>query len=199
MTRTLPAQTKGETNCTATNRNGTGKVARKSLAEQIDRLDQTLDGLADNLNQAVSAAVKDAVQNVPLEVLTNPDLANLIRGAAGPAQPGALTGEQTTKPNRPGFLSRVWGKTRWAVLAACGAVGLGASQLARTALFLAEKTWGCCRHLAGLVGSGLAWLWSRVKALAQQTVALITRPAEVAWSWMRDTSWFAKDLAPLTS
>src|ERR1700722_14194127 len=38
-----------------------GRVARKSLAEQIDRLDGILDGLAEALNGAVSDAVKDAV------------------------------------------------------------------------------------------------------------------------------------------
>ncbi len=34
---------------------------RKSLAEQIDRLDAILDGLADGLNEAVCTAVKEAV------------------------------------------------------------------------------------------------------------------------------------------
>jgi hypothetical protein len=55
---------------------------RKSLAEQIDRLDGILDGLADGLNQAVVTAVKEAVgvavreavQAVLTEVTTNPDL-----------------------------------------------------------------------------------------------------------------------------
>ena len=34
--------------------------SRKSLADQIDRLDQILDGLADGLNEAVASAVKQA-------------------------------------------------------------------------------------------------------------------------------------------
>src|SRR2546422_122011 len=38
-----------------------GRV-RKSLAEQIDRLDRILDGLADGLNAAVAAAVQEAVR-----------------------------------------------------------------------------------------------------------------------------------------
>jgi hypothetical protein len=68
--------------------------ARKSLAEQIDRLDRILDGLADGLNeavadavtQAVSRAVKQAVQGVLTEVLTNPDLRAKLQGsAAAPA------------------------------------------------------------------------------------------------------------------
>jgi hypothetical protein len=34
-----------------------GKAERKSLAQQIDRLDLILDGLADGLNEAVADAV----------------------------------------------------------------------------------------------------------------------------------------------
>jgi hypothetical protein len=55
---------------------------RKSLAEQIDRLDLILDGLSDALNEAVAAAVsqaagqavREAVQAVLAESLTNPAL-----------------------------------------------------------------------------------------------------------------------------
>ena len=42
---------------TSATRNGT---IRKSLADQIDRLDNTLDGLSSNLNEAVASAVKEA-------------------------------------------------------------------------------------------------------------------------------------------
>jgi hypothetical protein len=68
--------------------------ARKSLAEQIDRLDRILDGLADGLNeavadavtQAVSRAVKEAIQGVLTEVLSNPNLrAKLQSSAVAPA------------------------------------------------------------------------------------------------------------------
>jgi hypothetical protein len=55
---------------------------RKSLAEQIDRLDHILDGLSEALNDSVASAVKDAVtmavqeavRGVLTEVLSNPDL-----------------------------------------------------------------------------------------------------------------------------
>jgi hypothetical protein len=66
-----------------------GRVVRKSLAAQIDRLDNMLDGLADGLNEAVADAVKsavadavrEAVQTVLTEVLTNPDLVARLRAA----------------------------------------------------------------------------------------------------------------------
>jgi hypothetical protein len=78
---------------TATNVNGT----RKSLAEQIDRLDSILDGMADGLQgavadavrQAVTAAVQEAVRGVLAELLTNPDLLALLRGTVPAATPHA--------------------------------------------------------------------------------------------------------------
>ena len=56
----------------------TNGQARKSLAEQIDRLDAVLDGLAEGINDTVVAAVKEAVgaavQAVLREVLSSPEL-----------------------------------------------------------------------------------------------------------------------------
>jgi hypothetical protein len=68
----------------------TNSKVRKSLSEQIDRLDKILDGLAEALNgavadavtQAVSLAVKEAVQTVLTEVLSNPDLRAHLQGSA---------------------------------------------------------------------------------------------------------------------
>jgi hypothetical protein len=65
--------------------------ARKSLAEQIDRLDRILDGLAEGLNEAVagavqtavSLAVKEAVQSLVAEVLSNPDLMQRLAPSPG--------------------------------------------------------------------------------------------------------------------
>src|SRR5262249_36173607 len=66
-------------------------TARKSLAEQIDRLDNILDGLAEALNESVAAAVQQAVgeavavavQAAVVEVLTNPQLQKRLHPAAG--------------------------------------------------------------------------------------------------------------------
>jgi hypothetical protein len=71
---------------------------RKSLAEQIDRLDAILDGLADALNEAVADAVKDAVtaavqeavHAAVVEVLTNAELRKRLGVVPTPAsQPSA--------------------------------------------------------------------------------------------------------------
>lgn len=93
-----------------TNTNGR---ARKSLADQIDRLDQILNGLSDGLNQAVAEAVRLALT----EVLSGP-LAEAIRQAAEaavqdtlvrPKGPGVVP--PATVP-RPGLLDRLAARVR---------------------------------------------------------------------------------------
>jgi hypothetical protein len=76
---------------TTTNTNGRG---RKSLAEQIDRLDAILDGLADNLNEAVAmaaassvkevltVAVEKAVHAALVEILSNPEVEKRLTAKA---------------------------------------------------------------------------------------------------------------------
>ena len=58
---------------------------RKSLAGQIDRLDQLLDGLADGLNEAVAAAVTEAVSKAVkvalIEILSHPELQQRLQPA----------------------------------------------------------------------------------------------------------------------
>lgn len=87
--------------------------ARKSLEQQIDRLDAILDGLAEALNgavadavkEAVGVAVQEAVRAVLKEVLTNPELA---RATAPKAE---------EKPRRS-FPRRAWSWTAGKVCAA---------------------------------------------------------------------------------
>jgi hypothetical protein len=70
----------------------TNNRVRKSLAEQIDRLDGILDGLAEGLNEAVIAAVKEAagaavqeaVRAVLSELLANPELLHSVRDSLTP-------------------------------------------------------------------------------------------------------------------
>jgi hypothetical protein len=84
---------------TATRTNSNGQE-RKTLANQLDRLDGILDGLDTALTgavqEAVEQAVKQAVQAVLAEVLTNRELQEQLQQAAQPASPRG----QKSKTNR---------------------------------------------------------------------------------------------------
>src|SRR5262249_53001993 len=85
---------------------------RKSLAQQIDRLDAVLDGLSEALQGAVADAVKDAVgqavqeavRAVLTEVLTNRDLQQQLQQAAQPAADSPQEAGGTKS-----WLGRAWG------------------------------------------------------------------------------------------
>jgi hypothetical protein len=65
------------TTSAVTNPNGS---ARKTLASQLDRLDDILTGLSEALSESVSTAVEKAVAGVLTEILTNPSFAERLRG-----------------------------------------------------------------------------------------------------------------------
>ena len=97
-----------------------GRAERKSLAQQIDRLDLILDGLADGLNEAVAEAVKQAVavavEAALRELVSSAELRRRLHPEPAP---------------RPGVLRR-----------AAAALGRGAASAAR-------GCWSCAATLAG--------------------------------------------------
>jgi len=127
-----------------------GRV-RKTLASQLDRLDDILDGLSDGLNEAVttavtaavSTAVQEAVAGVLTEILTNPTFTDRLRGPVNaPVAENESAGTTTSPPPPgPGMLGKVTGALRNGcrqVQRACGAV---------------------VRRAATLAGSGRSYLW----------------------------------------
>jgi hypothetical protein len=154
--------------------NVNGRV-RKSLAEQIDRLDQILDGLADGLNEAVamvvkeavSVAVKESVKAVLTEVLTNPDILEKVRGVATPVVPPV---NNAPEPRLRGRLACLGGwlakQARSAYQAASNLLNRGraaCSKLYMKARSACTSSWGCVRILRRLrvqlltaVGVGVA-------------------------------------------
>jgi hypothetical protein len=89
--------------------------ARKSLAEQIDRLDGILDGLANGLNEAVAAAVKEAVtlavqqavQSVVTELVNNPAVLELLKGTLGQSTAApASSAPAAGTAQEPGWLKK---------------------------------------------------------------------------------------------
>jgi hypothetical protein len=124
---------------------------RKSLAEQIDRLDGILDGLADGLNQAVvtavqeavSVAVREAVQAVLTEVATNPDL--LARLGVQPAAQPTADEDEPEEPTRgsgrrPGLTERLGRVAGW-VKGRVRATWQAGANLARQARQVLSLAW----------------------------------------------------------
>jgi hypothetical protein len=90
-----------------------GNPPRKSLAQQLDRLDSILDGLDQGLSGAISDALKEIVPTVVaetlkatlLEIVTNPDILALLRGNLPPASPPSA--EPQPPAQRPTAIARV--------------------------------------------------------------------------------------------
>jgi hypothetical protein len=184
---------RGNDSMTTTNADGR---ARRSLAEQIDRLDAILDGLAEALQGAVTAAVtdavgvavKEAVQGVLAEVLTNPALQAKLRGMAGPPPPAAdpppaatpgsrlrdrLSGLGSPARSLGGWAGRclaaLWRRAKAAPWLVAGSLALGAGVLAGLVAHLAG--WAVAPLAAVPAGTAGAVL-ARVRSLARQPPAV---------------------------
>ena len=153
------------------------RTARKSLADQIDRLDGILDGLAEALNESVADAVKDviaetvrqAVHAAVTEVLSSPDLlrATLEKHAPPPANPMPPTPERkppTLKENVARIGNRLGEKVKQAASLARKSLK-AAARRAGTALAVAplviravaQKVWDFRKPCAVAVGVGVAF------------------------------------------
>ena len=163
-----------------TTANGTlnARTARKSLADQIDRLDGILDGLAEALNESVADAVRDviaetvrqAVHAAVTEVLSSPDLlrATLEKHAPPPADPMPPPQTQpkppTLKENVARIGTRLWEKVEQAA-SLVGKKLTSAARLTGTALAVAPivlravalKVWDFRKQCAVAVGVGVAF------------------------------------------
>jgi hypothetical protein len=98
------------------NSNPDGKVQRKSLASQLDRLDSILDGLdealagaiADTLKEAVTMAATEAVRATLIGIVTNPDVITLMRSGLTPtATEPTPTAVRTIAAETPGIVGRL--------------------------------------------------------------------------------------------
>src|SRR5262245_42870614 len=91
--------------------NTNGRTQRKTLASQLDRLDNTIDALADGLNkfvadavrEAITAAVSQTVEAVLRELLARPEL---LRQLVPPAAP--MTPAEPQPQRGPAPLRRAW-------------------------------------------------------------------------------------------
>jgi hypothetical protein len=163
-----------------TTTNSNGRAARKSLADQIDRLDGILDGLSDALNESVAQAVRDvitqavtdAVQAAVTEVLSSPDLLRAALARHEPPAPPApepVPPAPTLKEKLKGAIGKACEKVtelaaqakekaRQAATLACAAgkkVGQAAQNLPATLSAIGRAAWALRRPCAVAVGVGL--------------------------------------------
>jgi hypothetical protein len=185
-----------------------GPAHKRSLADQIDRLDGILDGLAEGLNQAVAQAVQDAVgvavreavRSVLAELLTNPDVLTLVRAAAAPPSAAGAEPEAGRPFPVAGGLGRAWAwvgdRVRQARRAAALMLRRARRALAggRALLGYARRHWvrlsaalavgaaaGAAAYWAGpWFAAGAAGLGGFVSALAAQAAAALRRLAAAA-------------------
>jgi hypothetical protein len=140
-------------NKTMSTTSANGRAQRKSLAEQIDRLDAILDGFADNLNavvvQAVKEAVSLAVEAALTEVLTNAELQQRLH-----PQP-AKAGNSTLSWLWGGLVGKVKGVCSWLA----NVIGRGREKMADAAAVVGEGG----KVLVHSVRCGLSafahWIW----------------------------------------
>jgi hypothetical protein len=110
------------------------KSHRKTLADQLDRLDGIIDALATGLNetvadvvkQAVTVAVQQAVEGLVQAVLTNPEL---LRGLVTMVMPVSTDNEpqsaEPSEPAKPSRLARTWNWVRSSCAAFQQKIGKG--------------------------------------------------------------------------
>jgi hypothetical protein len=135
-----------------------GKAPRKTLADQLDRLDAIIDALAAGLNetvadvvrQAVTAAVQQTLEGLAQAALSNPDLLRrLTEQFAPPAAPQAA---HEAGPSRPGLARRALTQA-WCWLKGRATWARQGWQSARRRLGLAWRFRG---QLLAALGAGLA-------------------------------------------
>ncbi len=145
---------------TKTSANG---QVRKSLAEQIDRLDGMLDGLSEGLNDAVASAVKEAVgaavqqavQAVLREVLSRPEMLARFQAAA------PVTASPSPVPSTPPQAPKGGWKRRWA------------SVRQRLAAWAAAARRECGRRV-GQVRRVATGAWDRVRVVVRFPYSLVS-------------------------
>src|SRR5262245_4817762 len=149
-----------------------GRAQRKTLANQLDRLDAILDGLAEALEGAVADAVKmavtvaarEAVQAALHEVLTSPDLLRALATLAAPPPPApspAPVGEK-----KPSALRRLVERARRACAWAGGKVAAAGGWVGRKAAALTARLRGRVVRAYRRARAAAGWAWQSRRAVA---------------------------------
>ena len=135
-----------------------GKAPRKTLADQLDRLDAIIDALAAGLNetvadvvrQAVTAAVQQTLEGLAQAALSNPDLLRRLTEQFAPAA-AAPQAAHEAGPSHPGAARRALSRA-WSWLKGCKVWARWGWQSARRRLGLA---WHLRGQFLAALGAGL--------------------------------------------
>jgi hypothetical protein len=138
-----------------------GRV-RKSLADQLDRMDRVLDGLAEGLNDAIATAVTEAVRAVLKEILAQPEVVARIK-----AENAATKHDTSSKPKLAERLSsacrQVWARVKALLGAASRAVVSGSvtagQTITRVGKSVSVAAKGIRDRVIGSIVGGLCYLW----------------------------------------
>ncbi len=170
--------------------------ARKSLADQIDRLDRTLDGLSDGLNDAVAQAVKEAVSvaveqaisQVLRELLDNPLLLAQLQGAActhknsNCEQPSMIERLGRACRRLVGGLTSIgvvcWGRVGDLAAVVMSAIVDATNAIGARLRQMREQIGVCCWQLRQTIGAGCSML-RQLLALSKERWQLVRRVAGV--------------------
>jgi hypothetical protein len=159
-------------NGTKTSPNG---AARKTLASQLDRLEEVVNGLASGLNQTIRAAVQEAVERAVVVVLTDPTLRQALHGAgANDAPPEPAPGSTRSQGRLARLGAWVGGKLRSAARAC--AAGL---EKVRQAACMA---WHAAGGTAGVMLAAAAV--GAVSGACRAGCSWLAGAASRAWSWV---------------
>jgi hypothetical protein len=163
----------------ATLKNG---QVRKSLAEQIDRLDTLLDGLAEGLNAAVALAVKEAVRSVLAELLANADLQAQLQSLRPAPKPGPSVIPNPTPSRVRRLIGRLgqWLGTglKTSCLVVCSAAGSVVSTV-QTGLSSFGRG---CQHIRHSLTTACGTVVAKVCVLASRTWQTVRLLRHVAGS-----------------
>jgi len=172
-----------------------GRMSRKTLSTQIDRLDGILDGLSEALSQSVAMAVKDAVSSVVREaveaavkeVLNSPDL---LKAALAQHTPSVVQAQPTTPKTKHRSLWETL-KTGWTWLRE--QVTEKAGQVKKS--LGVAWTW-CLEKL----GQGCYWMNARWNGFATGCLSLLSNLVAIGqrlWQFRR-TTMFALSIGTLS-
>jgi hypothetical protein len=144
-----------------------GRLPRKTLSSQLDRLDQILDGLADSLNDAVAGAAREAVLQVVRQAVE--DAVRDALAAVPPPSPANTPGAGPTRSWKE-KLKAAWA---WLKAAVAGVAVLAGSRVRRW------WAWGI-NKFQKLLGAPGGW-WQTLAQSCCRAGAVLGQLGQVAW------------------